>query len=122
MKPLSKNRKNKSVLVEIIARRSAGAGNFKEKMVKNLILITIVFIIGFGWGSATAMIPIHRKMQIIVGWQIKCLDAMAKIIRQEEQATEVMKEFVDSNDAVVKSTKNVIQHVDKLIEELANEV
>lgn len=67
-------------------------------------------------------VPTIRKMREMIAWQVRALDAMKKVIEQEEKMNKTLNEFLDSNDIVVSSTKSVIKSVDKLMKELADEI
>lgn len=40
----------------------------------NFILVVIVFCIGFGWGAATAILPVIKKLNEVVDWQLESIE------------------------------------------------
>lgn len=88
----------------------------------NLILVIFVFVIGFGWGAAAMLVPTYKKLKEVAAFQLDCLNLLERVIKGQEKATTALK--MVSNDCVdvIGSTKNVIESVDKLIEEIGNEI
>lgn len=88
----------------------------------NLILVIFVFLIGFGWGAAAMVIPIRREMGKTLEWLkniCEILDSVAETQQHELRALQkVSKDCIN----VFSGTKGVIESVNKLIEEMGNEV
>lgn len=88
----------------------------------NFVLVLIVFLIGMGWGAAAMVIPIRKKMQEMTDLQLDALEAIGGMLETEKKTNILLLKFMASNDEVIASTNNVIKSVDKLIEELGNEI
>ena len=88
----------------------------------NFVLVIVVFLIGMGWGAAAMVIPMHREMDKIVGWLKESCEIMASVAEtQQHELTSLQKVSKDCGGVIV-GTKGVIESVDKLIEEIGNEI
>ena len=85
-------------------------------------LVLFVFLIGFGWGAATMLIPTWNKMQEVVEFELESLELMKKIINGQKNTTDVLQLASDDCKKVMGATRNVLEGVDKLIEEIGNEI
>ena len=88
----------------------------------NFVLVLVVFLVGMGWGAAAMVIPTWKKMQEMTDLQLDALEAISGMLETEKKTNVLLLKFVASNDKVIASTNNVIKSVDKLIEEIGNEV
>lgn len=88
----------------------------------NIALVIMVFCIGFGWGAATMLIPTWKKMKEVVEFELESLGLMQIIIKRLKESADVMQLTSDDCKRVISSTRDVLEGVDKLIEEIGNEI
>ena len=88
----------------------------------NLGFVLIVFLIGFGWGAAAMVIPMRREMDKIVGWLKESCEIMASVAETQKHELTALQKVSKDCGGVIVGTKGVIESVDKLIEEIGNEI
>lgn len=89
---------------------------------KNLILIMVVFAIGFGWGVAAMVIPMRREMKKIIGWLKESCEILGSVAETQQHELRALQKVSKDCINVFSGTKGVIESVDKLIEEIGNEI
>ena len=88
----------------------------------NLVLVAVVFLIGMGWGAAAMVIPMRREMDKIVGWLKESCEIMASVAETQQHELTALQKVSKDCGGVIVGTKGVIESVDKLIEEIGNEI
>ena len=88
----------------------------------NVVLICVVFTIGFGWGAAAMVIPMRTEIKKNTEQQIEVLKALTQIADTQKTELKALSRLSDYCGSVLVGTKGIIGSVDKLIEEIGNEV
>ena len=88
----------------------------------NLILVIFVFLIGFGWGAAAMYIHTYKKMQDMVAFGLSTLEILKEVAAEQAKVNDALNNVRKSCISVIDSTGSVIDSVDKLIEEIGNEI
>ena len=88
----------------------------------NFVLVLVVFIIGMGWGAAAMVIPMRQKIESCAEAIIALADICEKIAETQDAEVKALRLVSKDCGGVISGTKGVIESVDKLIEEIGNEV
>lgn len=88
----------------------------------NFILVVIVFCIGFGWGAATAILPVIKKLNEVVDWQLESIELIELVAKKHKDVLGAAERINDNCGGVIEATNKVVESVDNLIKELGNEV
>lgn len=88
----------------------------------NLILVIFVFLIGFGWGAAAMIIPIRNMMIKVLKAETRTMVLIRAVIEGAARTNGQLDKLESNCENVMTATKNVLDGVDKLLEEIGNEV
>lgn len=88
----------------------------------NFVLVLIVFLIGMGWGAAAMVIPMRKQIEKNTECQIIVLKCLKDIAETQDAEVKALRLVSKDCGGIISGTKGVIESVDKLIEELGNEI
>lgn len=88
----------------------------------NFVLVLVVFLIGMGWGAAAMVIPMRRAIEKNTRNMIEVLDRLIDIAKTQDAEVKALRLVSRDCGGIISGTKGVIESVDKLIEEIGNEV
>ena len=88
----------------------------------NLVLVLVVFLIGMGWGAAAMVIPMRRVIIKNTQNMIEVLECLTNIAERQDAEVRALGRISKNCGEGIGGTKGVIESVDKLIEEIGNEV
>lgn len=88
----------------------------------NFVLVLVVFLIGMGWGAAAMVIPMRREIEKNTKCQIDVLKCLTDIAETQDAEIKALRLVSRDCGGIISGTKGVIESVDKLIEEIGNEV
>ena len=88
----------------------------------NFVLVIVVFLIGMGWGAAAMVIPMRRIIVKNTQNMIEVLECLTNIAERQNAEVRALGRLSKDCGEVISGTKGVIERVDKLIEEIGNEV
>lgn len=89
-------------------------------MAINLILVTVVFIIGYGWGVATAWAVYYRRVNQILDHCTKILRFSGTLLASDEKTRKMVSEYAEithkSFNASIDQNEKLLQGLRKLVE------
>lgn len=88
----------------------------------NLACVAFVFVLGFGWGAAAMVIPMHKKIKRCIEAVLALVDICGTVADTQGKELEALKRLSKDCGGVISGTAGVIEGVDKLIEEIGHEV
>lgn len=88
----------------------------------NFVLVVVVFLIGMGWGAAATVIPMRKEIEKNTECQIDVLKRLKEIAETQDAEVKALRLVSRDCRNIISGTKGVIESVDKLIEEIGNEV
>lgn len=94
-------------------------------MTLNLILVAFVFIIGYGWGVATAWVLYCGRVKRILEHCTDILHFLSKVIASDEKTREMVREYAEvthkSFNASFDQNEKLLQGLRKLVEAVREE-
>lgn len=94
-------------------------------MTLNLILVSFVFIIGYGWGVATALVVYYKRVSQILEHCTDILHFLSKVIASDEKTREMVREYAELNhksfNASFDQNEKLLQGLRKLVEAVREE-
>ena len=95
-------------------------------MTTNILLIIVVFCMGFAWGSTMASMSYRQQMKSLLDLQHDILVHMQKILSSNEKTSEKVKAYAELNnlsfDAVISETKKVTKGLKVLVDAVTEEM
>lgn len=95
-------------------------------MALNLILVTVVFIIGYGWGVATAWAVYYRRVKMILDHCTKILNFCGNLLKSNEETRKQIGDYAElthiSFNAAFNQNEKIVQGLGKLVEAVREEV
>lgn len=94
-------------------------------MALNLILVTVVFIIGYGWGVATAWAVYYRRVKMILDHCTKILNFCGNLLKSNEETRKQIGDYAElthmSFNAALNQNEKIVQGLGKLVEAVREE-
>lgn len=94
-------------------------------MALNLILVTVVFIIGYGWGVATAWAVYYKRVSQILDHCTKILRFSGTLLASDEKTRKMVSEYAEltheSFNAAFDQNEKLLQGLRKLVEAVREE-
>lgn len=94
-------------------------------MAINLILVTVVFIIGYGWGVATAWAVYYRRVNQILDHCTKILRFSGTLLASDEKTRKMVSEYAEithkSFNLSFDQNEKLLQGLRKLVETVREE-
>ena len=94
-------------------------------MTLNLILVSFVFIIGYGWGVATALVVYYKRVNQILDHCTKILRFSGTLLASDEKTREMVREYAEvthkSFNASFDQNEKLLQGLRKLVEAVREE-
>ena len=94
-------------------------------MALNLILVTVVFIIGYGWGVATAWAVYCRRVNQKLDHRTKILRFSGTLLASDEKTRKMVSEYAEvthkSLNASFDQNEKLLQGLRKLVEAVREE-
>ena len=91
-------------------------------MSSSLAAVVFVFILGFGWGAAAMVIPMRKEIEKNTQNMITVLGCLINIAKTQDEEIKALRLVSRDCGGIISGTKDVIESVDKLIEEIGNEI
>lgn len=94
-------------------------------MTLNLILVSFVFIIGYGWGVATALVVYYKRVSQILDHCTKILRFSGTLLASNEKTRKIVSEYAElthkSFNASFDQNEKLLQGLRKLVEAVREE-
>lgn len=94
-------------------------------MALNLILVTFVFIIGYGWGVATAWAVYYKRVNQILDHCTKILNFCGNLLKSNEETRKQIGDYAElthiSFNAAVNQNEKIVRGLGKLVEAVREE-
>lgn len=94
-------------------------------MTLNLILVSFVFIIGYGWGVATAWVLYCGRVKRILEYCTDILHFLSKVIASDEETRKMVREYAELNhksfNISFDQNEKLLQGLRKLVEAVREE-